>query len=177
MKKALIPAFLLLLGSTILGATVLREPLAQAAAPIASVFVSNDTSSPVPVREQNLDANGNARVHEQGTAKVDVTNSSLPIAPPAPVTGGGGWGGAAVGSPRTLQPVTAIAVQAAFNPEAAVVLLSYQGNVVSSFVAPAEDGVPRSTALAFARPIMFDKIECLGVEGGGCTVAWTGARP
>jgi hypothetical protein len=68
MKKALIPAFLLLLGSAVLGATVLREPLAQAAAPIASVFVSNDTSSPIPVREQNLDANGHARVHELGTA-------------------------------------------------------------------------------------------------------------
>lgn len=72
MKKALIPAFLLLLGSTILGATVLREPLAQAAAPIASVFVSNDASSPIPVREQNLDANGNVKVHEQGTANVNV---------------------------------------------------------------------------------------------------------
>jgi hypothetical protein len=177
MGKVAATVFLLLLGSAVLGATVLREPLAQASAPIASVFVSNDASSPVPVREQNLDANGNVKVHEQGTAKVDVTNSSLPIAPPAPVTGGGGWGGATVGSPRTLQPVTAIAVQAAFNPEAVVVLLSYQGNVVSSFVAPAEDAVPRSTAVAFARPIMFDKIECLGAEGGGCTIAWTGARP
>jgi hypothetical protein len=70
MRKALIPAFLLLLGSTILGATVLREPLAHAAAPIASVFVTNDASSPVPVREQNLDANGNVKVHEVGSVSV-----------------------------------------------------------------------------------------------------------
>jgi hypothetical protein len=63
---------LLLLGSTILGATILREPVAWAAAPIASVFVTNDASSPVPVREQNLDANGNLKVHEQGMANVSV---------------------------------------------------------------------------------------------------------
>jgi hypothetical protein len=30
MTKAIIPAFLLVLGSTVLGATVLREPLARA---------------------------------------------------------------------------------------------------------------------------------------------------
>jgi hypothetical protein len=176
MRKALIPAFLLLLGSTILGATALREPLARAAVPIASVFVTNDASRPVPVREQNLDADGNVKVHEQGTAKVDVTNSSLSIAPAAPVTGGGGWGHATVGSPRTLQtPVTAIAVQIAFTPEAGLVLLSYQGDVVTALMAPA--GVPRSTALAFTRPIKFDRIECVGSEGGVCTIAWTGAQP
>ncbi|HEU4760323.1 MAG TPA: hypothetical protein VFT91_10130 [Dehalococcoidia bacterium] len=31
------------------------------------------------VREQNLDANGLIRVHEQGTANVTVTNASLPV--------------------------------------------------------------------------------------------------
>jgi hypothetical protein len=72
MRRALIPAVVLLLGSSILGATALREPVARAAAPIASVFVTNDASSPVPVREQNLDANGNVKVHEQGVANVDV---------------------------------------------------------------------------------------------------------
>jgi hypothetical protein len=77
MKNALVTTLLLLLGSTILGATVLREPLARAAVPIASVFVTNDPSSPVPVREQNLDANGNEKVHEQGTANVRVVDSSL----------------------------------------------------------------------------------------------------
>ena len=77
MRKALIPAFLLLLGSTVLGATVLREPIARAAAPISSVFVSNDAAHPVPVRDQSIDANGNVKVHEQGTAAVrDVSSSS-----------------------------------------------------------------------------------------------------
>ncbi|HEY6960603.1 MAG TPA: hypothetical protein VI408_01800, partial [Gaiellaceae bacterium] len=80
-------AFLLLLGSTVLGATVLREPVADAAAPIASVFVSNDASHPVPVREQNLDANGDVKVHEQGTANVNVTNSTLAVHDEAAVGG------------------------------------------------------------------------------------------
>jgi hypothetical protein len=72
MKKAVIPAFMLLLGSAVLGATVFHQPLAEAAAPIASVFVTNDASSPVPIREQDLDANGNIKTHEQGIAKVSV---------------------------------------------------------------------------------------------------------
>jgi hypothetical protein len=78
MRKVLTTVFLLLLVSAVLGATVLREPLAQAAAPIASVFVSNDASSPIPVREQNLDANGNVKVHEQGALSV------RPLVPASP---------------------------------------------------------------------------------------------
>ena len=50
MKRAIVPAFLLVLGSMILGASVLREPLARAAVPIASVFVSNDSAHAIPVR-------------------------------------------------------------------------------------------------------------------------------
>jgi hypothetical protein len=90
MGKVLIAAFLLILASAVLGATALREPLAWAAPPITSVFVTNDEASPIPAREQNLDANGNIKIHEQGTANVNVTNASLPVAPLEPVTGGGG---------------------------------------------------------------------------------------
>jgi hypothetical protein len=50
-----------------------------AAAQIGSVFVANDASHPVPVRDQNTDANGNIKVHEQGTANVNVGN--FPAAP------------------------------------------------------------------------------------------------
>jgi hypothetical protein len=35
--------------------------------------------SPQQVREQNLDGSGFIRVHEQGTANVNVTNGSLPV--------------------------------------------------------------------------------------------------
>jgi hypothetical protein len=31
------------------------------------VFVTNDESSPIPVREQNVDASGLMKVHEQET--------------------------------------------------------------------------------------------------------------
>src|ERR1044072_592120 len=50
MKRAIVPAFVRVLGSMILGASVLREPLARAAVPIASVFVSNDSAHAIPVR-------------------------------------------------------------------------------------------------------------------------------
>ncbi len=48
MRKALIPAFLLVLLSIVLGATVFREEVAQAAATL-NVFVTNDPAHPVPV--------------------------------------------------------------------------------------------------------------------------------
>jgi hypothetical protein len=81
MRKAIIPAFLLVLGSIVLGTTVLREPLANAASPFTNVIIGNDTSNPVPVRDQNVDANGDIRVHDSGggtalvaTAQVDGTH-------------------------------------------------------------------------------------------------------
>jgi hypothetical protein len=71
MRKALIPAFLLVLGSAVLGATVMHEPIAHAGSAM-SVLVANSKTTPVPVSEQNLDASGNIKVHEQGTANVNV---------------------------------------------------------------------------------------------------------
>jgi hypothetical protein len=79
MRKAVIPAFLLLLGGTVLGATVLREPVAKAASPIVSVFVNNTAAHPVPVHETNTDANGNINVHEQGTAAVQQAGTPVHI--------------------------------------------------------------------------------------------------
>jgi hypothetical protein len=49
MRKALIPAFLLVLGAIVLGATVFPEQLARAAKPIDQVFVTNTSTDPVPV--------------------------------------------------------------------------------------------------------------------------------
>jgi hypothetical protein len=57
MRRAIIPALLLVLVSVVLGATVFREQVANAAATLL-------------VRETNTDAQGNIRVHEQGTANV-----------------------------------------------------------------------------------------------------------
>lgn len=43
---------------------------ADAAQKFQEVIVANEDSDPVPVAEQNLDADGNIRVHEQGTVAV-----------------------------------------------------------------------------------------------------------
>jgi hypothetical protein len=79
MRRALLPAFLLLLGSVVLGATVFHEPVANAAQQVVNAFVTNDAAHPVPVQEQRADANGNIKVHEQGTANVNVANSVVPV--------------------------------------------------------------------------------------------------
>jgi hypothetical protein len=95
MGRRLAVAVALVVTGAVLGATVLREPLAQAAASVPSFFVTNDSAHPVPVREQNLDASGNikvheqgtAAVHEQGTANVNVTNGSIPVTGTVNVSG------------------------------------------------------------------------------------------
>lgn len=92
MRKAIFVAFLLMLGSAVLGATVLREPFAWAATPFESVIVANTANNPVPVTQTgtvpvaqmgtanvnvtNLDANGNLKVHEQGTASVQAVDQT-----------------------------------------------------------------------------------------------------
>jgi hypothetical protein len=60
---------LLLAGAIVLGATVLREPIAYAAQTVNATIVGP------------LDGGGNVKVHEQGTAAVDVTNSSIAVRP------------------------------------------------------------------------------------------------
>jgi hypothetical protein len=63
MRRALIPALLLVLLSVVLGATVFREPVAWAAQAVDATIIGP------------LDGNGNVRVHEQGTANVRVTDN------------------------------------------------------------------------------------------------------
>jgi hypothetical protein len=58
MRRALFPAILVLLLSTVLGATVFREPIAWAAQTVDATIIGP------------LDNNGNVKVHEQGTATV-----------------------------------------------------------------------------------------------------------
>ena len=87
MRKVVIPAFLLLLGSAVLGATVLREPIARAASPIQGVFVSNTASQPVPVTVGNLPAVQSVAVQapELWGKRVELagTSPSIFICPPA----------------------------------------------------------------------------------------------
>jgi len=58
---------LVILGATVLGATVLREPIAWAAQTVDAKIIGP------------LDGNGNVAVHEQGTANVSVTNGRLAV--------------------------------------------------------------------------------------------------
>jgi hypothetical protein len=174
MKKALVSALLLVAGSVLLGATVLQEPLAQAAAPIASVFVTNDASSPIPAREQNLDTNRNIKVHEQGTANVNVTNSSLPTAPPAPITGGGGSVTLAACPEDHFGTITASALRISWSSNIAGVILRRGTSVVATFVGPVA-GDESPVDLALTRPVEFDRISCFGT--GTISVSWVGNQP
>ena len=84
-KKAGVAVALLLL-SVVLGATVLREPIAYAASPIRDVFISNTASQPVPVTVGNLPAVQNVAVQatELWGKRVELsgTNPSVFICPP-----------------------------------------------------------------------------------------------
>jgi hypothetical protein len=95
MRRQATGALLLVTVGIILGATVFRSDIAQATGlkQSQSVIVDNAPAQAVPVREQNLDG-GNIKVHEQGTADVHVTNSSLSVTAEPPITGGGSaWTG------------------------------------------------------------------------------------
>jgi hypothetical protein len=78
MRKALIPTFLLLLGSVVLGATVFRNDIAQATGLAQAVTIDNTSANPVPVQEQRLDGN-NIRIHEEGTARVQAADQTQQI--------------------------------------------------------------------------------------------------
>jgi hypothetical protein len=77
-RRTMIGAFLLVGLGALLGTTVLRDDIAQATGLAQSVTVNNTAANPVPVQEQNLDGS-NIRVHEEGTAGVNVTNTSLAV--------------------------------------------------------------------------------------------------
>jgi hypothetical protein len=179
MKKALVPALLLVLGSVVLGATVFRAPLASAAAGgIPSMLVANDKQHALPVEEQNLDANANIKVHEQGTANVNVTNGSLPVAPPAPITGGGGSLTAPCLAPAVpTNVVTATAVQIAWTSGVNRVRLKLGDSVVATFLGPDVTGDASPLALVLARPLAFDTIDCFGPTSDQWVISWIGNEP
>jgi len=165
MKQALIPALMLLAGSLALGATVFREQVAQAAQGVAATIVSP------------LDSNGNVAVHEQGTANVNVTNSSLSVAPAAPITAGGRFVGVGAGSTFDLDsPTTASALNITLSGDVSGFVLFYQSDAVAVFDGPA-DGLGHSNIdLALTRPIRFDSVRCVGTSGF-CSVGSIGAEP
>jgi hypothetical protein len=73
-SQAGLMALLLVSVGVVLGVTVFRSDIAQATGLAQSVTVDNTAAQAVPVREQDLDASGNVRVHEQGVVRDDHTN-------------------------------------------------------------------------------------------------------
>ena len=152
-----------LICASVIGSSLLHEPLASAAAKIPSVFVSNDATHAAPVREQ-------------GTAKVRVTNASLRVAPTAPVTGGGG--GLNSGEGTTAVPGTATAMSVHMTSNIAGVALRYQGKLVAYFSGPVVGGQAHFV-VPLPRPITWDHVECrgAGTMAGQCLVDWVGDEP
>jgi hypothetical protein len=167
--------------------------VAGANAALSSVTVNNTSANPVPVREQNLDANGNIKVHEQGTANVNVTNTNLSVAQPAPITNGGGQADIPAGSsPHNLgNTVTASALSLCLPNEVFSLTLYRQGNEVAVFLGPGpgflvelanlgEDFFTNSIMnVPLSRPLTFDSAKCS--SGGNlsdhCFIGWVGNSP
>src|SRR5262249_8122460 len=179
MRRALIPAFLLLLGSTVLGATVCREDIAHATglAPSPSnVVVTNTSTNPVPVTEQNTDSDvgGSIKVHEEGTANVSVTQTPIILG-----AGGGFKAATCAGGSVSFAAVTASALSIHMTSGVTALALDYQGNVVAAFAGPGNTTPGNASIdLALTRPVKFDQIEC---SGGGisetASVSFVGALP
>jgi len=149
-RQATLGALLLVTLGIVLGATVFRSDIAQATGLAQSVTVNNTASNPVPVREQ-------------GTANVNVTNSSLTVSE-APVIGGGGAQVDFADTDATVvnPPVTASALTVVFRGGVGGVLIfSYQGNEVLRV--PNEEA--SATVSAFVHvpltlPVKFDELRC-----------------
>ena len=172
--RATLGALLLITVGVVLGATVFRSDIAQATGLAQSVTVNNTPAQAVPVREQNLDGS-NIRVHEEGTANVNVTNSSLPDAAPSPITGGGSNAGGSCGGAIVLGAVaTASALTIHMDSGVASVQLFRGSDIPAMFTGPGSGG-SADIALALTRPVEFDKVSCVG--SGLFTVSWVGNSP
>jgi hypothetical protein len=157
---------LLVLGGTFLGATVFSGPIATAAQTISATITD-------PV-----DGQGNVKVHEQGTANVNVTNGSLNVASPTPITDGGNALIGGDGLFNYSSPVTASALSIHLSDTVQFVSFTLTGNGFQQpaiFYGPGNRG-NASIVLALDRPIKFNRITCVGPEGV-CSVSWVGASP
>jgi hypothetical protein len=135
------------------------------AAQITNVFVTNDASHPVPVREQNRDASGNIKVHEQGTANVQL----------APVTTGANTFILCSGEGSEVAR-QGVATALVIHMESGVRGVDFLngGSAVISFEGPS-DGGPSDVILPLTRPIQFDRIGCGSDDAqNGVFVSWAG---
>jgi hypothetical protein len=178
MRRAALSAFWLILGASVLGATVFQEPLASAAHAAQRVIVANPGSKPVQVQEVNTDSGGSIKVHEQGTANVNVTNSSLSLAPFPTVTGGAGTIRlSASDNPFPIQPIITTGFSVDMSQGASELILGFQAGG-ASFRIPGPNNLPSSAAhhdFALTYPLKFDALFCRGSDGSFCRISWIGA--
>jgi hypothetical protein len=75
MRKALIPAFVLVVAAIVLGSTVFREQIARAATtPFQQVVVQNTSTNPVPVKQV-----GTSTTSVSGTVGIDSSQNTVNI--------------------------------------------------------------------------------------------------
>jgi hypothetical protein len=163
-RKLITTMFVLVL---VLGLAYGGLNLAGAAGPPSivsgTVTVGNDATSPLPVQQQ-------------GTANVNVTNSSLAVTQ-TPITGGGNESFQFGATNATFSvPQIASALQINLSIHINLVQFFYQGNVVAAFAGPI-DGGPSNATLPLTRPIEFDMVKCDGGTGDSCFETWVGDQP
>lgn len=179
MVRKLVVALILVVVSTALGATALREPIAYAAEKLTPVFVTNDAANAVPVAQQGTAdvrvTNASLPVQQQGTADVRVTNGSLTVAPEAPITGIGRGIGTSAGGSVGVVDSTASAISLTMSDGVTAATIRWRDANVAFFYGPALGG-ERSVVLALSRPIRLDELVCSG-SSGACRLGWVGAEP
>ena len=75
MRKALIPAFLLVVAAIVLGSTVFREQVVNAATtPFQNVVVTNTSTNPVPVKQI-----GTSTTSVTGTVGIDPSKNTVKL--------------------------------------------------------------------------------------------------
>ena len=75
MRKALIPAFLLVVTAIVLGSTVFREQVVSAATtPFQNVVVTNTSTNPVPVTQV-----GTSTTSVTGTVGIDPSKNTVKL--------------------------------------------------------------------------------------------------
>lgn len=157
-------ALLVLLLSTVLGATVLREPIARAATPFTNVIVGNTTTNPVPVVQQGTEDVSTPPVTDGGGAVADVADSN---------------------SNQLATPVIASALMVFFSRGGGGIMeFSYQGHEVLRVPNEAgfNDSDPGVTVnVPLTRAVKFDEIRCFipdfAITPGSCAAFFAGATP
>jgi hypothetical protein len=155
-------------GSLLLGGTVLREPIAFAAQSVSATIIGP------------LDANGNVKVHEQGTADVNVTNTDLgvhgtvSVSTPSPISSGARQASADGGISFKLSAGTQTASVISVDMTPGVTgfrLYTDGGGIAAAFEGPGEGGQAH-ILIPLPRPISFDSIACFGGGNDLCHFDW-----